>query len=138
AESWVGVLRFGLGRLVRFFYVAFFWVAFLFLFLFEIRFAPQHAAEWSFIHARGVDDDVVLEAGLEVGMAKIEGGGLQRIEQEAGGFRVHLSADEEAHDVHEANLNGVGVLEDRELADQRFGLRASFGLGAAGRSLAPF
>src|SRR6266581_3111686 len=35
-------------------------------------------------------------------------------------------------------MDGVGVLEDRELADQRFGLRASFGLGAAGRGLAPF
>ncbi|PYX67516.1 MAG: hypothetical protein DMG72_25390 [Acidobacteria bacterium] len=62
AESWVGVLRLGLGLLIRFFYVAFFRVAFLFLF--EIRFAPQHAAEWSFIDARRLDDDVVLEAGL--------------------------------------------------------------------------
>src|SRR5437016_6194039 len=94
AESWVGVLRSGLGLLVRFFYVGFFCVAFLVLFLFEIRFAPQHAAEWGFIDARGVDDDIVLEAGLEVGAAKIEGGGLQGVEQEASGFGVHLSADE--------------------------------------------
>ena len=37
---------------------------------------------------------------------------MQGIEEEAGGFMVELSGDEQAHDLHEGDLDGVGVFED--------------------------
>jgi hypothetical protein len=43
--------------------------------------------------------------------------GLQGIEQQAGGFRIDLSAEDEAHDLHERDLNGVGVFEYGQVED---------------------
>jgi hypothetical protein len=40
---------------------------------------------------------------------------LQGVEHEAGGFGVDLSGDDEADDLHERDLDGVGVLEHREV-----------------------
>src|SRR2546422_10275593 len=40
---------------------------------------------------------------------------LQAIEQQAGGFGVHLSADDHAHDLPERHLDGVGVLEHGQI-----------------------
>ena len=51
---------------------------------------------------------------LKVGHAQVGAGGLQGVEQEAGGFVVDLLGDEQAHDLHEGDLNGVGVFEDGE------------------------
>ncbi len=42
---------------------------------------------------------------------------MQAVEQEAGGFAVDLAGDDEAHDLHEGDLDGVGVLEDGEFDD---------------------
>jgi len=59
-------------------------------------------------------EDYVVGAGREAGHAEVGAGGLQGVEEEAGGFVVELSGDEEAHDLHEGDLDGVGVLEDGE------------------------
>jgi hypothetical protein len=48
---------------------------------------------------------------LKLGAAQVGGGDLQAIEQQAGGFGVHLAADNHAHDLSEGDLDGVGVLE---------------------------
>jgi len=50
--------------------------------------------------------------GLEAGAAEIGAGGLQRVEQESGGFQLDASGGHQAHDLHEGDLDGVGVLED--------------------------
>src|SRR5579872_214557 len=60
-----------------------------------------------------VEDDVV-DAGVEVSHAEIGAGGLQGIKKEAGSFVLDLLGDEQAHDLHEGNLNGVGVFEQRQ------------------------
>jgi hypothetical protein len=93
-------------------------VVFHFFFIFllgEIFFAPEVAAERSFVDAAWVDDDAGGVAWFEVGMAEIEGRGLQGVEEEAGGFGVHLTAGEEAYDLHEADLDGVGILENGKI-----------------------
>ena len=48
---------------------------------------------------------------LEASAAKVGRCDLQAVEQQAGGFGVHLAADDHAHDLPEGNLDGVGVLE---------------------------
>jgi hypothetical protein len=40
---------------------------------------------------------------------------LQGVEQEAAGFGVDLAGGEQAHDLHERDLDGVGVLEDGKI-----------------------
>lgn len=50
----------------------------------------------------------------EGGQTQVGAGGLQRVEQEASGFVVDLLGNKQAHDLHESDLNGVGVFEDRE------------------------
>ena len=55
-----------------------------------------------------------MDEGFEVGHAQVGAGGLQGVEQEAGGFVIDLLGDEQAHDLHESDLNGVGVFEDGE------------------------
>ena len=39
---------------------------------------------------------------------------VQGVEQEAGGFVIDLLGEEQAHDLHESDLDGVGVFEDRK------------------------
>jgi len=48
---------------------------------------------------------------FEVGAGQVGRGGLQGVEQEAGVFGVDLAAEDEAHDLHERDLDGVGVFE---------------------------
>ena len=48
---------------------------------------------------------------LKASAAQVGGGDLQGIEQQAGGFGVHLAADDHAHDLPEGDLDGLGVLE---------------------------
>jgi hypothetical protein len=61
-----------------------------------------------------VDDYILNITGLEGGAAQVVAGGLESEEEEAGDFGIHLAGGEQAHDLHESNLDGVGVLEDRE------------------------
>ena len=41
--------------------------------------------------------------------------GLQGIEKKAGGLLIDFSGEEQAHDLGENDLDGVGVLEDRQI-----------------------
>src|SRR2546422_1009740 len=95
----------------------------IFLRVFEVFVLPDIFAEQGFVHAAGVDDDVGFVERLEVGAAEIKRCGLQSVEHEAGGFGVELAGEREAHDLHEADLDGVRVLEDGEVEG---------GTGAAG------
>ena len=49
--------------------------------------------------------------GLELHLTEVERGGLQGVEEESGDFRIELPGQDEAHDLHEGDLDGVGVLE---------------------------
>jgi len=40
---------------------------------------------------------------------------LQGVEQESGAFAVDLTGGDQAHDLHERDLDGVGVLKDGEI-----------------------
>ena len=82
-------------------------------FLFEIFVFPDVLVEGSVGGVARVEDDFV-DVRFEVGHAQVGAGGLQGVEQEAGGFVVELLGDEQAHDLHEGDLNGVGVFEDGE------------------------
>jgi len=52
---------------------------------------------------------------LEIDAGKIRRSGLQAVEHEAASLGIELAAEDEAHDLHERDLNGVGVLEDGKL-----------------------
>jgi hypothetical protein len=112
------VFGFGLDLFARFGLVVFF-----VFFLLEVFSAPGIFTQRSFAYGAGIDDHASLDGGLEIDAAEVGGGGLQGIEQEAGGFRVHLSIEDEAHDLHERDLDGVGVLEHGQV---------EYGAGAAG------
>ena len=58
-------------------------------------------------------DHYLLRAGFELCAAEIAGGGLQGIEEESGSLVVHLIRQEEAHALHECDLDRVRVFEDR-------------------------
>jgi hypothetical protein len=104
------VFGFGLDLLARFGLVVFF-----VFFILEVFSAPWIFAERRFAYGAGIDNHAGLDGGLEIDAAKVGGGGLQGIEQEAGGFRVQLSIEDEAHDLHERDLNGVGVFEHGQI-----------------------
>ena len=46
-----------------------------------------------------------------MGAPEVGRGGLQGVEEQAGGSRLYLSAEDEAHDLHERDLDRLGVLE---------------------------
>jgi hypothetical protein len=62
-----------------------------------------------------VDDYIHDVRGPEGGVAKVETGGLQGVEEQAGDFGVDLAGGEQAHDVHEGDLDGIGVFEDGKI-----------------------
>jgi hypothetical protein len=79
---------------------------------FEIRVLPQRLGEAGFAQLLGVDDDVVLGLGLEVDVLEVGGGDLQAVEEQAGGFFIDLTLDQHLHDLHDGELDGVGVFKD--------------------------
>ena len=81
----------------------------------EIFFGPLIAADGGLVDGAAVDDYVLDVSGLDVEVTQIEGSGLQGIEEEAGDLGVDLAGGEQAHDLHEGDLDGVGVLEDGEV-----------------------
>ena len=82
----------------------------------------------------GIDDDGLMAIGGERHPAEVERGGLERVEEEPGGFGVELASKDEAHDLHEGDLDGIGVLEDGHGETERGG-----GRGVQGNVLAlPF
>ena len=94
------------------FFVSFFGV-------FEVFVLLLGLAEGGFVYSSGVDYDFGFDYGLEIGAAQVERRGLQGIEEEAGGFVVDLVGDQQAHDLHEGDLDRVGVLEDGQVEGGR-------------------
>ncbi len=90
-------------------------ILFCVFFFLEIFFTPGISAEQGLVHGAGIDDYAGLYGGLEIDAAQVRRGGLQGVEQEAGGFGVQLSAEGEAHDLHERDLDGVSVFEHGEI-----------------------
>ena len=52
-----------------------------------------------------------------MGAPEVGRGGLQGVEQQAGSSGLYLSAEDEAHDLHERDLDGFGVLEHGHIDD---------------------
>jgi hypothetical protein len=89
---------------------------FVFLFvavviLFEVAGIPGIVAYAVIGDQALVDDDAFGFHGLQLHVAEVERGGLQGVEQESGDFGIELSGEDEAHDLHEGDLDGVGVLK---------------------------
>ena len=82
-----------------------------FLLFFEILVFPNVLAEIRIDDVTRVEDDFV-KARLEVSHPQIGASGLQRVKKKAGGFVLDLVRDEQAHDLHKGDLDGVGVFED--------------------------
>jgi hypothetical protein len=87
---------------------------FIVFFAGKVGIVPGGCAEGDFADAGGIENHIV-HAGLEAGAMKVAAGGLQSVEDEAGSLGVHVSGDEQARDLHERNLDGVGVLEDGQV-----------------------
>lgn len=58
-------------------------------------------------------DDVVFERDV-AGVAQVGRGDLEGVEQVSGFFGVEIARDDQAHDLHDGDLDGMGVLEDRQ------------------------
>jgi len=78
--------------------------------IFEVGGGPGFVADDPFGDREQVYSDLPV-IWLKAGAAQVGGCDLQAIEQQAGGFGVHLAADNHAHDLSECDLDGVGVLE---------------------------
>ncbi len=76
----------------------------------EIVVFPDVFVEGSLIDGAGIEDDVVTK-GRERCAREVGAGDLQSVEREAGGFAVELAGDGEAQDLHDADLDRVGVLK---------------------------
>src|SRR5437879_3039885 len=76
----------------------------------EVGSGAGRVADGVFGDAERIYSDILV-IWLEASAAQVGGGDLQAIEQQAGGFGVHLAADDHAHDLPEGDLDGVGVLE---------------------------
>jgi hypothetical protein len=98
----------------------FFFIFFVSFFgIFEVFVLPLGFAQGGFVYSGGVDYDFGFDYGLEIGAAQVERRGLQGVEQEAGGFVVDLAGDQQTHDLHEGDLDRVGVLEDGQVEGGR-------------------
>src|SRR5207249_2250395 len=62
----------------------------------------------------GIEYDVVHE-GLEIRVVEVARGGLQGVEEEPGFLAVEFAGHDHAHDLHDGDLNGIGVLKYREI-----------------------
>ena len=78
--------------------------------IFEVGGGPGFVADDPFGDAEQIYSDILVIR-LKARAAQVGGCDLQGIEQQAGGFGVHLAADDHAHDLPESDLDGVGVLE---------------------------
>lgn len=89
----------------------------LFLLIFfpgEVVVFPDVHLKRSFGHIARVKNHIVDER-FKLRAGQVGAGGLQRVEEEAGDFAVELARDEQAHDLHERNLDGVGIFEDGQV-----------------------
>src|SRR5207245_8691282 len=78
--------------------------------IFKVGGGPGFIADDPFGNVEQIYSDIPV-IWLKTSAAQVGGGDLQGIEQQAGGFGVHLAADDHAHDLSERDLDGVGVLD---------------------------
>lgn len=83
------------------------------LFVLEVFVFPDACIQRGVADGARVEDHIVALR-IELGQAQVGAGGLQGVEEEAGGFVVDLLGHEQAHDLHEGDLDGVGVFENGE------------------------
>lgn len=106
---------------VLFYFLAVFVLLIVFLLVFEFFFGPGVVAHAVVGDGAGIDNDALAVKGLKLHLAEVERGGLQGVEQESGDFRIELPGEDEAHDLHERDLDGVGVLEHGQGEAERGG-----------------
>ena len=85
-----------------------------FIFLFVV-FAPLVGVEGRIGYAGDVDHDALGVQGFEGGAADVGRGSLQAVEKQAGGFVIEVARDDKLQDLHEGDLDGLGVLEDGQV-----------------------
>jgi hypothetical protein len=85
AAAFVVVFFFVFAVLFLIFFVVFgFFVVFLFFLFLEVFLAPGDLRRGGIGDGAGVDDNALAPDGFEVGVAEVERGGLQGVEEEAG------------------------------------------------------
>ncbi len=105
-----------------------------FVLFYKFFLAPGVIADTDVGDGAEIDDDGLAAAGLELHLAEVERGGLEGVEEESGDLGIELAGEDEAHDLHKSDLDGVGVLEHGH--GEAVGGR---GLGVQGNALAlPF
>lgn len=77
---------------------------------------PGGGAEGTTIDGLGIDHDVGW-LGLQGSEPDVGGGGAKGAQEERGGAVIDLLGDEQAHDLGQAELDGVRVLEGGEVND---------------------
>ncbi len=92
----------------------FLWLVPVLIVFFEFFFVPGLIAEAGFRHSLRIDHHL-RRLRLEAGGAQIGRCGLQCVEEQGGGFVFDLLGEKQTHDLHEGDLNGVGVFEQREI-----------------------
>jgi len=75
---------------------------------------PGVGADAGVVDGVGIDDDGLGAPHLELHVAEVEGGGLEGVEEETRNLGIELAGDHEADDLHEGDLDGVGVFEKRQ------------------------
>ena len=75
---------------------------------------PGVGADAGVVDGVGIDDDGLGAPHLELHVAEVEGGGLEGVEEETRNLGIELAGDHEADDLHEGDLDGVGVFEKGE------------------------
>jgi hypothetical protein len=84
-------------------------------------------------YGRGVDHHF-LPIGFEVEVLQVAAGGLQGVEEQASGLVVDAAGEQQARDLHQGKLDGVGVFEWRQVEQ---GDGGAFSRIAKAVSLAP-
>jgi two-component system LytT family response regulator len=104
--------------LVFFQVVAFFLVTFqlvVFFGAFEIVFKPLRAGDTGGSDRVTIDHHIGDVIRLKIGIAEVVAGGLQGIEHEACGLMIDFAGAEHLDDLHERDLDRVGVFEQRKI-----------------------
>ena len=91
-------------------------------FFFEIAGGPLHAIDAGEIDGILVDNDIGGFFGLEFRVTQVGACGLKTVEHEGGGFMVDASGAEQLDDLHERNLDRVGIFEQGEAKFAALGL----------------
>ena len=98
---------------------------------FEIVFKPLRAVDAGGSDGVAVDNNIGDVIRLKVDVAEVVAGGLQGIEHEARGLVIDGAGAEHLDDLHQCDLDAVGVFQQRESEAGCGSTGANFGLLAA-------